>query len=568
MKEIQIQSVKLKESIFFIFYRAMNMDESIVPAWSIDMFQSLYDSPEEFELKSKFLENMDRSQNFHQVVSNALTKNVKILAQIGTSFIREMSDIQDMIKRAYRNKLNGKKTHFIHPFQRPCFSLASISLAFFETFFLEGDTLFCIPSRQREDRSSRIELQWSYLKAQEEDPSGEDVLHFAGSEVYQKRFETKMGKVYPDFYNPKTKAIKWLNGCRFHHCEACLERKGACQNVKGLKLDYVHQQFQEIRKQFPNQVRDCEIALECVVKEELKNFKKYFHIPLGRLQSRLAYRSGFTELICGFYQKKSDDTILELWDISSLYPFIAKTHKFSCGKFFVLCWRSIQKRVEVTKTEILLDGKPFHGFAFVRLIPPKAMELPYLGFKMDLCKNQTDQSRENIHEKMYHSTARNKSKWKKEQHLTHPLCTQCIKTQPYAKNFTKCKHWGFQRAILSVVSAAELKYCLELGYALPKSFIYELWVFDEKKKKNIFEDYMKILEVEKIKASKVPREFVGRELQYCTAINAELKNIEPELQLQPHDLKENNVRRSMIKRYGAKKSNKVEKYNFEFTKLI
>ena len=109
-----------------------------------------------------------------------------------------------------------------------------------------------------------------------------------------------------------------------------------------------------------------------------------------------------------------------------------------------------------------------------------------------------------------------------------------------------------------MVSAAELKYCLELGYALPKRFIYELWVFDEKKKKNIFEDYMKILEVEKIKASKVPREFVGKEQQYCNVINAELKNIEPELQIQPQDLKENNVRRSMIKRYGAKKVIKLK----------
>lgn len=192
----------------------MNMDESIVPPWSVDMFQSFYDSPEEFELKSKFVETMDRSQSFHNVVSKALTDKVKTLAHIGTSFIRQMSDIQDTIKTVYREKLDGKETTFIHPLQEPCFSLASISLAFFENFFLEKDTIFCIPSHQREDRCSKIELQWSYLKAQEEDPSGKDVLHFAGSEVYQKRFETEKGNVYPDFYSPKSKSIKWFNGCR------------------------------------------------------------------------------------------------------------------------------------------------------------------------------------------------------------------------------------------------------------------------------------------------------------------------------------------------------------------
>ena len=523
----------------------MNVDESIVPAWSLEMFQSFYDSTEEVELKSKFLEHMDKSQNFHQVVSNALTENVKILAQIGTSFIREMSDIQDRIKTVYRNKLVAKKTTFIHPFERPCFSIASISLAYFENFFLEKDTVFCLPSRQREDRCSGIELQWSYLKAEDEDPTGEDVLHFAGSEVYQKKFETNTGKVYPDFYNPKTKNIKWLNGCRFHHCEACLEKKGECKNVKGKKLDDVHQQFQEIRKKFPNQIGNCEIALECQVKKDMKYCKEYSHIPVGRLQSRLAYRSGFTELISGFYQK-SDDTILELLDISSLYPFIAKTHKVSCGKFFVLMYRSIQRRVEVTKTEILLDGKSFHGFAFARLIPPKQMILPYLGFKVAL--NKKNQS---THEKIYHSTARGQSLWKKEDHLTHPLCAACIKTQPTAKKITECKHSDENRAILSVLSAAEIKYCLEQGYTLPKRFIYELWVFDEKNKKNIFKDYIKLLEVEKIKASKIPHEFVGKEQEYCQAVNAELKNKEPELQLKPQHLKENNVRRSMIKRFWA-----------------
>ena len=92
---------------------------------------------------------------------------------------------------------------------------------------------------------------------------------------------------------------------------------------------------------------------------------------------------------------------------------------------------------------------------------------------------------------------------------------------------------------------------MEQGYTLPKRFIYELWVFDEKNKKNIFKDYIKLLEVEKIKASKIPHEFVGKEQEYCQAVNAELKNKEPELQLKPQHLKENNVRRSMIKRFWA-----------------
>lgn len=517
------------------------MDLSQTPNWSALMFLSYFDSAEKASLKMEFFQKLDLTKTLHTVVSEGLETQVTALTKIATTFIHEIFDIQERLGEAFPDKINAAKSKlpFIHPYKPPCYSLASISLAIWERFFLEPNTIFCIPPRQKEDKSSKIEQHWAYLEAKKDDVDGEDVIHMAGTEIYQKRFQTKDGKCisYPDFYNANTKTIKWFHGCRFHSgCEKC-QGKGD----KKVEKDSTPEKFSEIKKHNRNDVgTKFEIAWECKVKEDMKKEDtNYVGRPLGRLQSRMAYRSGFSELMHHHF-KKSRDFVLELWDCSSLYPYIAKTKKFNTGKFFVLTVLSIMKRVEITDTDILLDGQPFHGFCHAKIIPPKNnLSLPYLGMKVYL--SNEEKSERNSHDKIFHSTARGQSRWKRQEHLTHPLCATCAKNQIW-----KCQHSDENRAILSVISGDEIRYMLSLGYILPKEFIYEMWVFDVKNKKKIFESYMSFIECEKIKASKIPKGFVGLEQEYCDAVNRELGNDE-KLKLKPEHLKENPVRRGMLK---------------------
>ena len=525
------------------------MESTKTPIWTAEMFQSYFDTSEEISMKKEFLERLNQAENFKTVVFKALKSYVLILTQIATTFVHEIIDIQERLQKALPAKMDafGKsKLPFIHPLKPPCYSIASISLSVWENYFLENNTIWCIAPRQREDKCSKIEQKWAYFEGLKDDKTGEDVIHAAATEVYQKRFETKDGKCigYPDFYNPNTKTIKWFHGCRWHRCESCLEKKrkwGEEDSNKTVVLDTTAKKFSEIRKHNSDKVgTKYEITRECQFRKSLKtNEEKYVERPLGRLQSRLAYRSGFSESL-GHYFKRSSDTLLELYDVSSLYPFIAKTKTFTTGQFFVLTVLSIMKRVELTDSDILLDGKPFHGFCHARVLPPRNLLLPYLGVKTCLGRSKNSTT-ENLHEKTYHSTARGKSKWKQEEHQTHPLCFSCLKNET-----TKCRHSDEKRSILSVFNADEMRYMISLGYRFKKEWIYELWVFDPKNKKNIFENYIRFMELEKIRASKIPKNYVGKEQDYCDAVNLELGNTE-ELQLKPNDLRENDVKRATIK---------------------
>ena len=108
-------------------------------------------------------------------------------------------------------------------------------------------------------------------------------------------------------------------------------------------------------------------------------------------------------VVCGcpleHHYLKSEETVCELWDVSSLYPYVAKVENYFTEKFFVLTQRSIRKRIKITKNDILLDEKPFHGFAQVRVIPPRDLELPYLGMLVNLkVDNESIENAENCEE--------------------------------------------------------------------------------------------------------------------------------------------------------------------------
>lgn len=240
---------------------------------------------------------------------------------------------------------------------------------------------------------------------------------------------------------------------------------------------------------------------------------------------------------------KSEETVCELWDVSSLYPYVAKVENYFTQKFFVLTQRSIRKRIKITKNDILLDGKPFHGFAQVRVIPPRDLELPYLGMLVNLkVDNESiEKSDEFEHKKKCHTTQKAKNNFPAPEHQIHVLCSACSSSQPP----TRCQHSDQKRSILTVVSADEIRYMLELNYKIPIKYIFELWVYKESSKKPIFKKYMQMMEIEKIKSSKIPTHMIGREAEYCKMVNDELNC---EFKLKPENLQENKVRRSIMKR--------------------
>lgn len=185
------------------------------PMWTEDMFISFFDTEEEQKLKLEFFHRLDFDESFREVLSKSLSFKIKTLTQICTKFILEVFEIQEKLHEEFPNKLNIRKKPLIHPFLPPSYSLASLSLSIWETFALDYQ-LYSIPFRQKSDKSSKIEKHWAHVKSYEEDPTGENVIHMATSEVYQKRFQTNEGKniSFPDYYNPDKKTVKYFNGCR------------------------------------------------------------------------------------------------------------------------------------------------------------------------------------------------------------------------------------------------------------------------------------------------------------------------------------------------------------------
>lgn len=304
----------------------------------------------------------------------------------------------------------------------------------------------------------------------------------------------------------------------------------------------VEEKFAEIAKHNPEDVTGgLEVTRECEYRPQMKKMSTDFVTPPAtRLQSRSAYKSGFTEVIHHHYLK-SKDTVCELWDVSSLYPYVAKTENFFIERMFVLTRRSIIKRIEITHDDIKLDGKPFHGFAQLKVIPPKDLELPYLGMLVNLKKDKTTHE----HSQKFHTTSKGENMYKGSEHIVHVLCSTCCSKQPS----TPCNHSDEQRSIVSVVSSDEIRYMLELGYTIHKENIFELWVYKESNRKPIFRKYMELMEVEKIKSSKIPTDMIGKEAEYCEMINEELNC---PFKLKPQDLQYNKVRRSIMKRYISK----------------
>lgn len=514
------------------------------PEWSESMFLSFFDTEEEQNLKKKFFnERLDKeSKDLKTVVSEGLTSNVKTLTRIGTTFVWTALDIQERLKEKFVSNPKTKEK-IIHPFNKPSFSLASLSLAVWEYFCLEPNTLYCIAPRQKSDMSSNIERKWAFFKDREDDPSGEQIVHMAKSEIHQKKFKTKNGQniSFPDFYNPHTKTVSYFNGCWYHTCRVCNTKYNGGKDG----VDIVKEQYEEICQHNPDDVdpnKPVEIVRECEYKKTKKRGRKSFYVPEPKecLQSRAAYRSGFTEIMDHIFIK-SPDKILELYDCSSLYPFVAKTKKFLTGKFFKICRKAIQKRVTVTNRGLRLDGKPFHGFVQAYFIPPKNnLDLPYLGQKVVLNKRKFD-GKKSSHDKDFHSNNLGKSYFGGEEHQAHSLCSKCIERQDPSK---ECTHVEYQRSILSVVSSDELKYMFKIGYKTKKSYIFEMWCFKEENQKPIFKRYMQFLELEKIKHSKIPKNMTPKE--YTDAVNQELK-LTGKFKLSPQDLDENSVKRSFIK---------------------
>lgn len=531
-------------------YRVLNRAMEDIPIYTEDMFFSYFDTEEERSIKHNFFQKFNKSESFKDILSKGLSFQIKTLVEICTTFVRELFEIQERLLEAFPNRLDITKKPLIHPFLPPSYSLASLSLSIWENFALEHH-IYSIPFIQKTDRSSKIEKHWAHFKSYEEDPSGQDLIHMATSEVYQKRFQTKDGKIcsFPDYYNPNKKTVKYFNGCRFHNCEKC--RKSFFNPAKKDGLKEVEEKFGLIAKDNIDLVTGgLEITRECEYRLLMKNISSdYVPYPTERLQSRSAYKSGFNEILEHHY-KANEETVCELWDVSSLYPYVGKVENFFVDKFFVLTERSIKKRIEITEDDILLDKKSFHGFAHLRVIPPKDLELPYLGMLVNLKKDQISigKTKEFQHLEKFHTSKTTKSKKMHKlssEHLVHALCSACGSSQPS----TPCKHSDEQRSILTVVSSDEIRYMIKLGYTILRENIFELWVFGESKRKPIFKKYMELMEVEKIKSSKIPNEMIGKEEEYCKKINKELNS---QFKLHHQDLKENKVRRTIMKRYIRK----------------
>ena len=198
--------------------------------WTEDMFVSFFDTEEEQKMKHDFFQGLDLTESFQEVLSKGLSFQIETLTKICTKFVKEVFEIQEKLRVVYPNKLDVRETPLIHPFKPPSYSLASLSLTIWETFALE-EQIYCLPFRQKSDKSSKIEKHWAHVESYKEDPEGKDLIHMATSEVYQKRFQTKDGKSisFPDYFNPNKKIVKYFHGCRSVIVKG--ERSQICEKI-------------------------------------------------------------------------------------------------------------------------------------------------------------------------------------------------------------------------------------------------------------------------------------------------------------------------------------------------
>ena len=172
---------------------------------------------------------------------------------------------------------------------------------------------------------------------------------------------------------------------------------------------------------------ECEFDKEIAENERIREIVNQTDI-VTPLEPRDAFYGGRTEAF-KLYTEASENTKINYYDVTSLYPFINKTGKAVIGHPQII-------------TENFDKISTYEGLIKCVVLPPRKLHIPVLPLKIN-------------------------------GKLLFTLCKTCAESKQQAC----CEHTSTERALVGTWVTDETKKALEMGYAILR--IYEVWHFEK-----------------------------------------------------------------------------------------
>ena len=547
------KNYRLESEIPFTFFphimnHKQNYDyEGNIP--DLNMFTSKMDSEDEERAKVAFLmqQNIKFSEegkkwNFKRELLDFATNQLEILVLLTTNFIARSFEVQKSLVRSNTciNKPKASELEILHPLGERLCSLASFSYCIFKTMTLDPKLFLNITSEFRtgqRDKVSRGEHEFvSYVASKRKDiPFQTAFSHIEGQKVL--KFGANQ-MIKPDmYYFDKTQGKMYLymfQGCQFHpHNKNCLQKKkpgkenflGSLMQELGEKYSKKLSNFkEEISKEMPNVEIVMNEIFECHWDELKKNdedvrafmlkktqgVEKYHKRPLLRLNLRTSLMGPPSE-VYQFFWEKVDGRKLEALDVNSLYPFLAWSESYPCGKFHTIIGKDIEK-LHIVQNKIVYNGSPLKGgFIQVRILAPNKLNIPFLLYKCHGGRSFAS------------------------------LCRTCLEKE----RVKKCLHKEESRAWTSVYSIAEVNFAISLGYRVLD--IYEVIYYEEFQK--VFAPFFQQMFRQRLMYSGYPKKTTKTEddkTKYCDKMNG-LLGLTGRQKLKVDDISDNPVLKEQVK---------------------
>eukprot|EP01134_Creolimax_fragrantissima_P008234 CFRG8234T1 len=304
-------------------------------------------------------------------------------------------------------------------------------------------------------------------------------------------------RYYVDALLPSRRTVVEFNGCYFHGhgCQSKAPQHPAKSEAANRAV-FTHKKNMTEKLKKTGQRRDrimqagyrVVMVWECEMKAfmKLKLGEDFVlpELPPHRLNVREHLHGGRTEafgLSCEI--RDMDQVSLHYYDITSLYPFVNLTCKYPVGSVTVYlglgdAYKQDDELETVVRVERLaLPETDWCGFAYVRILPPRGLDMPVLPYSIG-----------------------NPPK------LFFGLCRTCMEKAGQAETTAelpqgRCRHSEAQRAFICMLTNMDAELALEKGYRILN--VYELRLY-EASSSDLFKEYMQANVLLKLQSSPRP----------------------------------------------------------------
>ena len=526
---------------------------------SEECYDNFQDSKQIREMKTKYIaKGISRTNwNYQREALRFINFETECIAKCALNYLKECWHMNRKLHAVFCNvEKKENELKFIHPFTRMTPTASGVIYSLYKIYVLNHEDIRVV-TYEHDGRPiyncSKPEHEFcSYLSYYDKNIIS-TFTHGAGMVGFK-------GKGMPDAYDIIKKVAYYMNGCYTHghnidKCKLNRERaEKADAKLAKLKIelgslkdkDKIENQEQLIKKQEVtihqmhywldvNQSRsktnlqkflqeNCRTVIEHVVvydcewqcmKEtdsRVSHFMTFVYEPRPldqRLVPRKALKGGLVETYKFAWTNENKDECFEYLDVVSLYPYLA-CQEYPIGAPQIWIGPELEDVKFTLMGKLVRGEEELFGLAHVRVKPPENCSRPVLAY-------ETSSKR-----KLY------------------AICAACAEM----KNQKSCNHKPTQRSWIGHYCIEEIELAHYKGY----SFDF-LEVYHYSQKKAFIKPFIRILALEKIKASGWPSN-VCNELEkqaFLDKINAYYEASGTELELKHSDIQKNQVKRQFIK---------------------